>query len=817
VARPEGIVSEPANQQYTVGAQPDCDIVVAQPQVSGRHARLSMAGRVYILEDLGSTNGTFVDGSKIQRCAVTGASRIGLGSFQTDLDTLLKLASQGREAQSPHSPAPQPPLRPVAPEAAELVRVGASMLIIGRDSVCDICISEAAVSGRHARVFRNCGRIVVEDIGSANGTFIRGERISWWVLRPEDVVQIGSRTFRFEREETSARQTVTGARIDLRGVGIDVHDQATGQPLRIIHNVSFTALPGEIVGVMGRSGSGKTTLLRVLAGISAPTAGDVLLDGESLHSPAGNIRSELAPLVGFAPQDDIVHELLTVEEAVRYSARLRCAAHVSGAEIERRVSKALEDVGLEDKRHTRIGSATAKSLSGGQRKRVSIAMELVTDPPLLLLDEPTSGLSSRDAADLMALLRRLADEGRTVILTIHQPSYPMFVQMDQIVLLDNGQLAYFGPSAVDVFEFFDVRERQAGAVFDRLAEGEERRLTPTWPERYSTSKLYERTVAARAQTLPSFAAPQRRAQKPRGALTTLAVLIRRGLAMKARDKFFWVVAILVPLLASSLITLVIKTQLGEEGGNWFPRAAVAHTYLVVLTIMVCFFGALSTSLEILYERAVFGRERRSGLRLVPYVGSKALMYLIPAILHPAMSLLIFLGLGGALEGNFPGYYLVLVPAFWAAACAGLCLSALMRSAEGVVGLAVAYAIVQTVFSAFAPLHVSYGKDARHAWLKWAANPVTARWTLNGLVTRSDLCSKGDKAVTEATTAEARASASASVTQCQRSFYLDHGAYPAEYSDDRVKNSYFNRAIAANSILAAVALIGTGLVLRRRRN
>ena len=831
-------MNDQANRQYIIGAAPDCDIVLNRPNMSGHHARLSQVGRAYVLEDLGSTNGTFIDGVRIKTCAVTSASRVAFGSFQTDLDSLLRSVSQAQPQRPPVAspqavqaspavqapravqapPAVQAPL--VAPQSADLVKVGANMLIIGRDTECDLCIPDSRVSGRHARVFRNCGRIVIEDIGSANGTFIKGERISWWVLRPDDVVQIGGRAFRFERDGAPVAQTVAGARIDLRDVCIDVTDHATKQPLRIIHNVAFTALPGEIVGVMGPSGSGKTTLLWALAGINAPTVGEVLLDGASLHSGAGTIREDFAPLVGFAPQDDIVHELLTVEEAVRYSARLRCPTSVSGGEIEQRVMKAIADVGLSHKRHTRVGSTTTKSLSGGQRKRVSIAMELVTDPPLLLLDEPTSGLSSRDAADLMTLLRRLADEGRTVILTIHQPSYPMFVQMDQVVLLDAGRLAYFGPSAVDIFEFFDVRERQAGAVFDRLAEGEEKKMNPTWPQRYGASKLFARSVQGRAQSLTAFAPPHRPAANLRGGLSTLALLVQRGLLMKARDKFFWVVAMIVPLLASSLITMVIKTQL-ESGNTWsLLRASVEHTYLVVLTIMVCFFGSLSTSLEILYERAVFGRERRSGLGVIPYVGSKAVMYFIPAVLHPAVSLGVFLAFGGAIEGNFASYYVVLVPSFFAAAAAGLCLSAVMRSAEGVVGFAVAYSIVQTVFSAFAPLHVSHGEKASSKWLEWVATPVTGRWTLSGLVAQSDICVEGNKAEDNAAVDSSKPPEAQPVLQptadCERGYYEDHGVFPADSSEARVRSKYLGRSVAANSILAAAALIATGLVLRSRK-
>jgi ABC-type multidrug transport system ATPase subunit len=611
--------------------------------------------------------------------------------------------------------------------------VGSRMVSVGRDERCDVVVPEARVSGRHARVFRNAGRLVIEDAGSANGTFVNGERIAWKILTAEDTVQVGAQQLRFVRAPRANAESPP-ARVDVRELCVDVVDRATGQPLRIVDDVSFTVLPGELVAIMGPSGSGKTTMLMALAGLGRPTSGAIELNGRSLYAPSGHFARGFSSLIGYAPQDDIVHELLTVEEAVRYSGRLRCPASLSSAELEARVVQALRDVGLEHKRGVRIGSPTSKSLSGGQRKRVSIAMELVIDPPALLLDEPTSGLSSKDAADLVDLLRRLADGGRTILLTLHQPSYPMFVQIDQLVLLEQGRLAYFGPTAVDSFEFFQVRDRQAGALLDEIPpEG-----PPLWPTRFRASESFRRSMARQALPIAAAASPP----SARGAIWNLFTLLHRGLVLKARDRYFWVVAALVPLIVAGLFAFVLGAELGNDScptTEEHTRAAVEHSYLIVLTIMVCFFGALSSSLEILRERAVLERERRSGLSSLAYLSSKAVLFVIPALLHPLASLLVLQLFGGALEGSFVRHYLVLVPAFFAAASAGLCISTLVGSAEGVIGLAVSYAIVQTVFSAFAGLSVTMGADASHQSLRWASAPVTARWTLAGLATQSDLC------------------------------------------------------------------------------
>ncbi|MBN2193841.1 MAG: ATP-binding cassette domain-containing protein [Polyangiaceae bacterium] len=874
------------SREYIIGAAVDCAIQLAQSDVSAHHARLIHTAEGFLLEDLGSSNGTYVDGQRIGVARLLPTSRIQLASVTLSLQDLLGAIHPstlgGHEEGGPRHTGPPTPQGPV-----EEFVVGHRMLLIGRDPRADVSIPEPRVSHRHARVFRNAGRLIVEDAGSANGTFVNGERIAWKVLTADDIAQIGSRQLRFVRAPRTVVESPP-ARVDVRNVTIDVLDRNTRQPLRIVDDVSFTVFPGEVVAIMGPSGSGKTTLLMALAGLGRPSQGSVEINGRSLYGAGGVLTPGFSALVGYAPQDDVVHELLTVEEAVRYSAQLRCAPSVSRAEIERRVTRALRDVGLEQKRRTRIGSVTSKSLSGGQRKRVNIAMELVTDPPVLLLDEPTSGLSSKDAADLVDLLRRLADGGRTILLTLHQPSYPMFVEIDQLVLLEQGRLAYFGPTAVDSFEFFQVKDHQAGALLDEIpVEG-----PPVWPLRFRDSETFRRAVVAR-QLLPVDPTAAPAPPRSRGPIANLFTLLRRGLLLKARDKYFWVVAVVVPLLVAALFSIVLGSQLGGDGCSTteeHTRAEVEHSYLVVLTIMACFFGALSSALEVLRERDVLERERRSGVSILSYLASKAFLFVIPALTHPLASLMVLHLFGGALEGSFFLHYIVLVPAFFAATTAGLCISASVGSAEGVIGLAVSYAIVQTVFSAFAPLSVTVGDDARHTYLRWAAAPVTARWTLSGLVAQSDLCrpiaregtndaeerddrtqrrelrrelpttptgttvimpdappptlvygDAGDAPLLQPMPAPAPAPMAPAappavpdrcepepgcddeaclrddffVERCEQRFYEDHGIPDASTAADRTGPSHLLASVAVNSFLACLALLGAGLLLRRR--
>lgn len=823
---------------YTVGAAADCDIVVQAPQVSGHHARLTVHGRGYLIEDTGSTNGLWLQGYRVPSAEVVDSDVLGLGNFQLPVAELV--AKAGARPTAPvHAAATAPALAahlPVkgavhpdtSPERvtpAEIavtdVEVAAKPLNIGREADCDLIVSDSAVSGRHARVFRNAGRLILEDLGSRNGTFVRvggqGEWVSYrsCALRRQDVVRVGKQGFRFRLASMEHR---AGARVDVQALELTVVHRATGAPMKLLNGVSFSALDGEVVGILGPSGSGKTSLLNVLAGFDAPTAGSVMIQGQPLHRQ-GNLADGMGALVGHAPQFDVAHELLTVEEAVRYSARLRGSASWDGAEIDRRVHQAIEDVGLTAKRTTPLGSEARKTLSGGQKKRVNIAMELVLDPPVLLLDEPTSGLSAHDTMELMTLLRRLADQGRTVILTIHQPSYAAFVQMDQVLLLEEGgHVAWFGPAALDSFEFFGVTDREPGALLERMPKKADPATPGELAQRYRSSDVHAKLVQGRAEQLAAQPpAPWPLPPMP-SAAERASTLIRRNLTMKLRDSFFLLLMLVVPAFVSALFVAVLGSQV-EGTARTADSAAVAHQYLVVLTIMTCFFGALAASLEIVSEIPILRRERRGGLGLGTYLTSKAVTYAIPAVIFPAVALATLHALsGGVLRGDIVHQWTVLAPTFFAAACAGLLLSSLLASAQGVVIVAVFYAIVQVVFSVFVPLHVTYEDPPRAAWLQAASAPMTARWALAGLVSSADLCeveTGGPANLKDALANGQDVKALIFPKNCREQMYQDHGVRFAGTSAERTASDLRWRGIAANFALAGLALLGAGLALIRR--
>ena len=284
--------------------------------------------------------------------------------------------------------------------------------------------------------------------------------------------------------------------------------------------------------------------------------------------------------MGYVPQDDIVHSELTVREALYFSAKLR--TDLSDAEIEERIDTILEELGILDKKRSLIGSPEHKVLSGGQRKRVNIALELISDTPVLFLDEPTSGLSSYDAAGVVDLLKRLSLEGKTIIATIHQPSLEVFKKFDNLIMISRdpggtGALAYFGPAYPDSIQFFHGEPAGATALdsgangHDRAELGPEMLLTglsrlktPEWYARFNQSPYRKQFVDDRAEQATGGRAETDRKATRRFNLTQWLTLVRRSLILKIRDRAQFIILLLQAPLVAALIVLVFGAVKSEH-------------------------------------------------------------------------------------------------------------------------------------------------------------------------------------------------------------------------------------------------------------
>ncbi|OOK74105.1 ABC transporter family protein [Mycobacterium kansasii] len=296
-------------------------------------------------------------------------------------------------------------------------------LRIGRADDNDIVIPEVLASRHHATLVPTPGGTEIRDNRSINGTFVNGVRVESALLHDGDVVTIGNIDLVFAggalaRREETLLETRTGG-LDVRGVTWTIENNKT-----LLDNISLTARPGMLTAVIGPSGAGKSTFARLVAGYTHPTSGTVAFEGHNVHAEYASLRSR----IGMVPQDDVVHGQLTVKQALMYAAELRLPPDTTKEDREQVVARVLEELEMSKHLETRVDK-----LSGGQRKRASVALELLTGPSLLILDEPTSGLDPALDRQVMTMLRQLADAGRVVLVVTHSLTY--LDVCDQVLLL----------------------------------------------------------------------------------------------------------------------------------------------------------------------------------------------------------------------------------------------------------------------------------------------------------------------------------------------------------------------------------------------
>ena len=417
-----------------LGRAPDNDIIVNFPTVSGHHLRLESDGQAGELKvtDLGSTNGTLHNGLQMPANAprtVYAGDVLRIGDLNGNSLSLALKGPSGGGLQT----------RPLGmQQLAQLQQA-----VIGRDAACEVHLDHPSVSRRHAEIRRQPdGSFVIRDRGSANGTFVDGQRVvAWMPLAKGAVVQIGPYKLVYDLEAKALTTSMSrGHRLDTVNLGKQV-----GGGRMILTDVSLAVLAGEFVSLVGGSGAGKSTLLRAMNGFNPATQGQMLIDGEQLYPNLDAYRM----IMGYVPQDDIIHRELTVGKALYYAAKLRLP-DAGKAEIEKRTHDVLEMVDMSAHVHKPV-----RILSGGQRKRVSIAVELLAQPDLLFLDEPTSGLDPGLEKKMMYDLNRLADRGKTVVLVTHATAN--IEQCDHVAFLSQGYLSYYGPPG-DAIQYFQAQD-----------------------------------------------------------------------------------------------------------------------------------------------------------------------------------------------------------------------------------------------------------------------------------------------------------------------------------------------------------------------
>jgi ABC-type multidrug transport system ATPase subunit/ABC-type multidrug transport system permease subunit len=668
-----------SGRQITIGRSPDSDVQVDLPIIGWNHAVITEENGQYILEDRNSRNGTAIGemSNRIQRAVLKPSDQVFLGSYKISAAQLLSLDEKVEIGEA----------------AFQTVSFRGNSMEVGRDPKCDIPLDFPMVSWRHARLTRTPDGILVEDLGSRNGTYLNGVRVTGKVLaRAGQEIGLGSVRFQLMENGQLAQRDYNG-KVTIEAKEIVVH-APNGK--RLLDPVSLTVFPYELVAMMGPAGAGKTTLLKALNGYTRPVRGTVLFRGQSLYDYYDLYRH----MMGYVPQDDIVHPQLTVRQALYFSARLR--TDLTDAEINTRTEKVLYDLGIPDKIDTVIGSPERKTLSGGQRKRVNIGLELITDTPVLFLDEPTSGLSSYDAESVVDLLKELSKSGKTILTTIHQPSLKVYKQFDDLLMVSRdkgnkpGALVYFGPAYPDSIQFFNPptagptgtapiqsAELNPEMLFSGMNTVPDENRTETWRQRYNASRYRKEFVENRSGKQPA-ATDKTGEEKPRRqfGLGQWLSLVKRNVIVRLQDRAQTSILLVQAPVFALLVALVNYPLHADNFGDIAQKLPIVHFLMVVAAI---WFGCNNAARDIVGEWTIYKRERMVTLKLLPYVFSKFAV-LLGLCIFQCGSMLAIVYLVCGLHSSFLYDFLVLLISSMIGAGLGLSISALSKTTESAIAM-----------------------------------------------------------------------------------------------------------------------------------
>jgi ABC transport system ATP-binding/permease protein len=762
----------PADRDVVVGRDRDCDICLHEGSpddltlISRAHAILRFDGAKWVAVDK-SQNGVYVAGSRTSLVPIHDRQSITLGSPRGPQLTFRVAASAAssephnprtlnritgenwanspkttgsrpvappagtRTHTQPHTQPPnritRPQSRPNQPDLAE--RVGDTMRLlipprlapprgsatVGRAKTNSVVVNDALASRVHAVLVSGPTGLEIRDNNSSNGTFVNGALIARAMLRDGDVVTIGN------TDLVATGDTLVSRAAPARTRGLAAHGLALtidGHPL--LEDVSFTAKPGTLTAVIGPSGAGKSTLVKLIGGATPPSAGVVTFDGHNVHAEYASMRSR----IGMVPQDDVVHRQLTVEQALNYAAELRLPPDTSVKDRRQVVQRVLDELELTPHKKTRIDK-----LSGGQRKRASVAMELLTGPSLLILDEPTSGLDPALDRQVMTMLRRLADAGRVVIVVTHSLTY---VRMcDQILLLaSGGKTAFADPPA------------QIGPAMGSTDWADIFARVSTDPDGVHRAFLARHPPAPLRASPTAGAAPLGKPPQT-SRWRQVFTLARRQTRLITSDRGYFTFLVVLPFVLG-VLSLTVPGNTGLGYAN--PAGAAPEEpidILILLNIGAVFMGTALTVRDLVGERMIFQRERAVGLSASAYLMAKVVVYSVAALIQTAVMVAIMVigkgapSHGGVLLGHGTLHavvelYLTLAATAIASAMVGLALSSLARSTEQVLPMLVVAIMVSMVLAGgLIPVTGRLVLD-QTSWL------LPARWGFAGSASTVDL-------------------------------------------------------------------------------
>jgi ABC-type multidrug transport system ATPase subunit len=622
---------------WRLGRSPESEIPFpTDPGCSRAQARIQRNGDTFFLEPLSANSPTFLDGRQL-----TGPAALRPGATITFAAQRLVFAGDAppETAIGPShdfeenyttigaAPAAAPA---TAPDRIPLDRT----ITIGRTAGPNqIMLDHPSISRRHAAFERRPEGVVLRDLGSTNGTFVNGVRVvGTRRLAPGDRIDIGPVQLSFDGTGLTSATRAGNAELTVRGVSRDVR-VAGGATLRILDRASLVIRPRTLTCIMGASGSGKSTLMNIMSGRAQPTEGRVLLNGLDLHANFAALKQDVA----FVPQQDVLHEQLTLRQALTYAARLRLPPDSTAAQLAETVNAAAASVDLADRLDTRIAS-----LSGGQKKRASLASEILNRPSVLFLDEVTSGLDEATDWEIMALLRRLAEEGMTIVAVTHTLANVEEFCHTVVCMGRGGHLTFAGAPA-DAMRFFETD--RLGALFRRMEDGGPK----SWRARFEADTTFG--AAARGEPDGDAATIARVAEsfglRFRRLFRQFRILTDRNIRLLIADRRTLIMAAAQSLLIGGLMGYAFGSfGQGLEGVN------AKNALLLLLGLCAIWLGCNAASKDIVGELTIYRRERAINLSTFAFVASK---FLVSAVFTMIQLFAAYL-LVALLAESIPGYF-----------------------------------------------------------------------------------------------------------------------------------------------------------------
>lgn len=687
---------------YTFGRNENNSISLNSSIVSGNHGEIYIQGGQFFIKDNASSNGSyiaygtqFVQMTPNQYYGGNGKDmiiRLGTNQSMDGIDPVLLLYT-ARQANG----------------RWKTFELKAGDTSIGRAENCDIRLKNVAVSRYHAGVRNANGQYYVFDNGSTNGVFVNGSRIQKsYHLSNKDIFTVLNTTFIYDGN-------VVYYKVNPEGIALEIHDlnkdvPAKGGKKTILDKVSLSIEPNEFVAIIGGSGAGKTTLMTAMSGFDSKVTGRVYCNGTNLRENFQTLKN----IIGFVPQQDIIYENITLKKMLYYTAKMKMPEDTSTAEIDARIEEVLGMVELSEHKDTYI-----RRLSGGQKKRASIAVELLANPGLFFLDEPTSGLDPGTEEHLMRTLSKLSKEQeKTIIMVTH--TINNLDLCDKVIIMGyGGRLCYCG-SPAGIKDFFQTDDLVK--VYDIITADPK-----GWESRFRMSGINQVSEHA--------AESNGEAIKPRkvNGFTQLGILVRRYTTLIMNDMQRLALIFGQPLIIGLLLTLV-------AGSDIYQKFTETQSILFTLMSGGIWMGLLNTIQEVNKERVILKREYMGNLRLPVYMLSKYIVQGVISLVQAVILVVTFVlvkgtpSCKGVIISNATIEIIVLIfLTIYASAGMGLLLSSITKSADRAMAIAPFVLIIQLIFSGILfELTGATDKISYVTFSRWAMESIGSTCDLNEL-------------------------------------------------------------------------------------